>query len=41
MYDDDARKFADSLSPIFVFVFAFFCAVWSTHSGSVKTRVVR
>jgi hypothetical protein len=24
-----------------VFVFAFFWALWSTHSGSVSTRVVR
>ena len=41
MYVDDARNCADSFKPIFVLVFAFFCADWSTHSGSVKTRVVR
>ena len=41
MYLDDARNCADSFSPILVFTFAFFCAVWSTQSGSVNTRVVR
>ena len=41
MYFDDARNCADSFRPIFVLVFAFFWALWSTHSGSVSTRVVR